>query len=212
MAHKSTSSSDKTINIIIAVLIIAFLAAGGYAVYSKISDNLFDKAVAEGTAPQTVKTLARSAGQSVKDFLEENGITDGSVDGNTSTEDFYNHMTVERYAAYNGQDFASFVEQSGLTDKVTETTSWADAQKLIPLGTYLGLDAAAEGAADQFNMFKQMYGLGEEVTLDTPWGDVKDTVEAAQEAMANATEAPAEEIPADGTAADAPAADAPAQQ
>lgn len=208
MAYKSTSSSDKTINIIIAVIIIAFLAAGGYAIYGKVSDNLFDKAVADGTAPQTVKTLARSAGQSVNEFLEENGITDGSVDGNTSTEDFYNHMSVERYAAYNGQDYASFVEQNGLKDKVTETTSWADAQKLIPLGTYIGLDAAAEGAADQFNMFKQMYGLGEDVTLDTPWGDVKDTIEAAQEAMANATEAPAEEAteaPAAETATEAPA-------
>ncbi|MDO5396623.1 MAG: hypothetical protein Q4G33_01720 [bacterium] len=215
MSHKSSSSSDKTINIIIAVLIIAFLAAGGYAVYSKVSDNLFDKAVSEGTAPQTVKTLARSAGQSVKEFLEENGITDGSVDGNTSTEDFYNHMTVDRYAAYNGQSLEELLEQTGLTGKVTETTSWADAQKLIPLGTYLGIDAAAEGAAEQFEMFKQMYGLDASVTLETPWGDVKDTVEAAQEAMANATEAPAEEAtvaPADEAAADGSAAGEAASQ
>lgn len=213
MAHKSSSSSDKTINIIIAVLIIAFLAAGGYAVYSKISDNLFDKAVSEGTAPQTVKTLARSAGLSVNEFLEENGITDGSVDGNTSTEDFYNHMTVDRYAAYNGVSLEEFLEQNALTGKVTETTSWADAQKLIPLGTYIGLDASAEGAADQFESFKQMYGLDASVTLDTPWGDVEETVEAAQDAMLNATEVPVDETEnADASTDEAAATEAPAQQ
>ena len=193
MAHKSSSSSDKTMNLIIAVIIIAFLAAGGYAVYSKISNNLFEKAVSDGTAPQTVKTLARSAGMSVDEFLEENGITDGSVDGNTEASEFYNHMTVDRYAAYNGMALEDFLEDCGLTGKVTETTSWADAQLLIPVGTYFGIDTTAEGYEDQFNMYKMIYGLGDDVTVDTPWGDVKETVEAAEEAMMNATAPPADE-------------------
>lgn len=193
MAHRSTSSSDRAMNVVIGVVIAAFVAVGGYAVYNKVSDNIFDKAVQDGTAPQTVKTLARQSGQSVKEFLEENGITDGSVNGDTSTEDFYNHMSVGRFAAYNGQDFDTLVSQYGLTGKVTEDTSWSDAQKLIPLGTYLGLDASSEDAAQQFEQFKTFYGLGSDVTMDTPWGDVKDTVEAAQKAMANATAAPEED-------------------
>lgn len=214
MAHKSSSSSDKTINLIIAVLIIAFVAAGGYAVYSKISNNLFDKAVSEGTAPQTVKTLARSAGMSVQEFLEENGITDGSVDGNTEASEFYNHMTVDRYAAYNGMALEDFLADCGLTGKVTETTTWADAQLLIPLGTYIGVDPTVEGYEEQFNIFKTMYNLGDDVTVDTPWGEVKDTVEAAEEAMLNATEIPAdsEETASDEAADGETATEAPAEQ
>ena len=74
MAHRSTSSSDRAMNVLIGIIIAAFVAVGGYAVYNKVSDNIFNKAVQDGTAPQTVKTLARQAGQSVKEFLEENGI------------------------------------------------------------------------------------------------------------------------------------------
>ncbi len=208
MAHRSTSSSDRAMNVLIGIIIAAFVAVGGYAVYNKVSDNIFNKAVQDGTAPQTVKTLARQAGQSVKEFLEENGITDGSVDGNTSTQDFYSHMTVSRYAAYNGQDFDTLVSQYGLTGKVTEDTSWSDAQKLIPLGTYIGLDASSDDAASQFEQFKQFYGLGDDVTMDTPWGDVEDTINAAQEAMKNATAAPedtesATTVPEDDTVATA---------
>ena len=193
MANKSASSSDKTLNLILAVIIIAVLAAGGYTIYSKISDNMFDKAVADGTAPQTVATLARQAGESVDEFLEENGITDGSVNGDTTTQDFYDHMTVDRFAAYNGQAYDEFVSQYGLTDKVNESTLWSEAQNLIPTGTYIGLDPTSEDSAAQFDGFKQQFGLGADITMDTPWGEVKDVVNAANEAMANATEAPAQD-------------------
>ena len=202
MAKGKASSSDKTMSLILGVVIIVVLAVGVFAVYGKISDDAFKKSVENGTAPQTVATLARQEGQSVDEFLKSYDMTDGTINGDSSQEDFYNNMSVEKYAAYQGSDFDTFISQNGLEGKVEKTTKMSDAKKLIPLGKYIGIDASAEGAADQFAQFKTTYGLGANVTLETPWGEVEETVMAAQEAMQNATPAPA----ADASAA--PAADA----
>lgn len=214
--QKSRSSADKTINLVIVLIIIAVLAAGAYAVYNKISDNLLEKSIADGTAPQTVETYAKQAGQSVEDFLAEYEITDSSVNGDTAISDMVSFMNVKNFAKYQGMEFADFVAEYGLTDKVAEDTLWTDAEKLIPLGIYIGGD-------DQVENFKQVYELDASVNAQTPWGDVAETVEAkAAElqaqmeaeaaAAANATEAPATEdaaAPAEGeaTATEAPAAE-----
>ena len=197
-------------SLILVVIIIVVLAIGVFAVYGKVSDDAFKRSVENGTAPQTVATLARQEGQSVDEFLKSYDMTDGTITGDSSQEDFYNYMSVEKYAAYQGSDFDTFISQNGLEGKVEKTTKMSDAKKLIPLGKYIGLDETAEGAAEQFAQFKTTYGLDANVTLTTPWGEVEDKVMAAQEAMMNATPAPAAETTA-APASAAPAATAAAQ-
>lgn len=213
MAHNRASSSFSSSNVIAAAVIIAFAAAGGYAVYGKLSDNIANKAE-ETTNPTTVEELAEASGQSVKELLEENGITDDSVTKDTSVSDFYDLLTIGRVAAYNGTSVDSLVSQYGITGDVTDNTMWVDAKDHIPLGTYFGIDSSAEDAQTTFDSYKQMFGFGDDVTMDTEYGDVKDIMEAALNATAAPadTEAPAETDAAQSTeASSAPEASAAAQ-
>ena len=209
--QKSRSSADKTINLIIILIVAAVLAAGIWAVYTKISDNLLEKSIADGTAPQTVETYAKQVGQSVDEYLADYEITDPAVNGDTSISELIQYMNVKNFAKYQGMEFDEFVAEYGLTDKVSEDTMWPDAEKLIPLGIYIGGD-------DQVEEFKTYYELDASVTAQTPWGDVADAVEAkAAElqaqmeaeaaAAAEATEAPAEEAADAEATTEAPAAE-----
>jgi hypothetical protein len=194
-ANKHTSPADRGINLVLAVIIIAVLAVGSVAVYRKISDNMLTKAIADGTAPQTVATLAKQAGQSVDEYLADYGLSDSDVKGDTSTTDFLNNLTVKYFAAYNGEDFDSFVDQYGLTDKVTEDTMWPDAEKLIPLGIYIGgsADVDDEDTATQLASIKSTYGLDDSVNASTPWGEVQPIIEAKQQEMMNAAASASDE-------------------
>lgn len=206
--QKSRNSADKTINFVIILIIVAILAAGSWAVYGKISSNLLDKAIADGTAPQTVETYARQADLSVEDYLASYEITDPSVNGKTSMTDLLEVITVKSYALLSGSDFDTFVAENNLTDKVTADTLWSEAQLLIPLGKYIGGDEYVEE-------FKSYYELDASVNAETPWGDLADIVaekdaqkaaeaEAAAEATAEAeTEATTEADTAAQESADA---------
>jgi hypothetical protein len=203
-ANKHTSPADRGINLVLAVIIIAVLAVGSVAVYRKVSDNMLTKAIADGTAPQTVATLAKQAGQSVDEYLADYGLSDSDVKGDTSTTDFLNNLTVKYFAAYNGEDFDSFVETYGLTDKVTEDTLWPDAEKLIPFGIYIGgsADVNDEDTATQLESIKSTYGLDDSVNASTPWGEVQPIIEAKQQEMAAASDSDSD------ASEEAPAADA----
>lgn len=182
--QKSRNSADKTINFVIILIIVAILAAGSWAVYGKISSNLLDKAIADGTAPQTVETYARQADLSVEDYLALYEISDPSVNGKTEMSDLMDVITVNSYALLSGSDFDTFVEENSLTDKVSADTLWSDAQLLIPLGKYIGGDEYVDD-------FKSYYELDESVNAQTPWGDLADIIAEKDEQMAAAAEAEA---------------------
>ncbi len=211
--QKSRTSADKTINLVIILIIVAVLAAGVWAMWGKISDNLLEKSIANGTAPQTVETYAKQAGLTVEEYLADKEITDASVNGDTLMTDLMDVITVKSYAKIAGLEPADFIAEQGLTDKVTEDMLWSEASKLIPLGKYIGGDEYVEE-------FKTYYGLDASVTAETPWGELEDIIAekdaqmqaeaaAAAEAEAEATEAPAEEAAAEGetAATEAPAAE-----
>ena len=176
------------------------MALGGFAVYRKVSDNILDRQIAEGTAEMNVKVAARQAGQSVDEFLEYYGVADKGLNGDSTLNELTEQMTLGNFAKYQGQDYESFISDYGLADKgVSEDMAWKDAEKLIPLGTYIG-------DATQIDSFKEFYGLDASVTADTPWGDVADIVEAKNEELAQATPIPTEDTAQ--AADDAAAADA----
>lgn len=198
-------------NLIIAAVIAVVVVIGGVAVYSKVSNNVLDKQIAEGTADMNVKVAARQAGQTVDEFLEYYGAQDAGLNGKSSLSDFAEALTLGNFAKYQGQEYADFVNEYGLADKegVSEDMPWKDAEKLIPLGIYIG-------GAEQLESFKEFYKLDASVTADTPWGDVADAVEAMNEELSKATPQPVEDAeesaaPAEGGEA-APEASAPAAE
>lgn len=209
--RRPASPADRMINVIIAVIILAVLGVASYAVYGKISDNLEEKAISEGTKEATINYTAKQQGKTVKEFLSEYGVENSGLKGSQPISDMYGKMTVENFAKYSGQELDAFLEEYKLKDKVSKDDLWEDAELKLPLGVYIGGD-------DYIEQFKEVYELDASVTKDTPWGDVKETVEKKQEEMKNATPAPettaAAEAPAEAettdTASDAPT-EAPAE-
>ena len=198
---KKTSQADKLVNVIIAVVIIAFIAVGVYATYGKISEGIEEKAITSGEKEATVEYLAKQSGMSVEDYLAQYGLSLGdTIKKDTAESEMLDNMTVENYAKYNGQDADEMINGTGLQDKVTKDTLWKDFLPQVPVVSVLG--------EETFNQLKAQFG--DEVTPDMPYGDFEKLMQEKQNAAAEATEAPAEEAaeaPADTAATEAPAAE-----
>ena len=193
--RRTKTPADRMLDLVAFIVIIAVLALGVYAVYGRISSNLETQAIESGAAAQTVKYAADQAGMTVDEFLEQYGLTDAGLNGDSAMSDAVEKMNVENFAKYNGQELDAFLEQYGLKDKVSGDTLWTDAEMLVPTGIMMG-------GEEQFGQMKEMFELDDSITFDTPWGEAKDKIEAAsaayQEKMANATPAPEAEEEAEG--------------
>lgn len=200
---KKASPADKMVNIIIGLVIIAFIAAGGYATYGKIAEGIETKAIESGEKEATVSYLAKQAGMTVEDYLAQYGLTVGDTVNEKSTQtEMEDNMTVENYLSYTGdtQDVDELISGMGLEGKATKDTLWKDFLPMAPAVSVIGGEEA-------FNQAKEQLGLGDEVTTDITWGDFQKLMEEKQNEAAEATEAPAEATAEAAEATEAPAAE-----
>lgn len=180
---KKSTSMDKLINVIIAVIIVAFVAVGAYAVYSKISSGITERKIENGEAEATVGYLAKQQDMTVEDYLAQYGLTlGGDIDENTTQSDMLDSMTLEKYAEYSGQNADDIITKAGLSEQVTKDTLWGEVRVLMPVSSYYD--------EEQLNQIKQIYGIGDEVTLDTKYEDFEKIIEEKQAQMAEATAEP----------------------
>lgn len=182
---KRASSADKMVNVIIGIVIVAFIAVGVYATYGKIAEGIETKAIESGEKEATVSYLAKQAGMTVEDYLAQYGLTVGdAVNDNSTQTEMEDNMTVENYLKYTGdtQDVNEMITGMGLEGKATKDTLWKDFLPMAPAVSVLGGEEA-------FNQAKEQLGLGDEVTTDITWGDFQKLMEEKQNAQ---TEAPAE--------------------
>lgn len=172
-------------NVVIGVVIAAFLGLGGYAVGKKYADNKANEPTddTEYTSQQssTVQSAADEAGMSVEEYLANYGL-DTSISPDTALSEIYPQMTVENMAKLNDTDVDTFREQNYIPDDITNDTLWGDVLPELPFKAIVG--------EEQVEQFKSVYGLGDEVTADTKWSIVEPILNAKQdemnEAMANA--------------------------
>lgn len=180
---KKSTPMDKLINIIIAVIIVAFVAVGAYAVYGKISSGIQERKIENGEAEATVGYLAKQQGMTAEDYLAQYGLTlGGDIDENTTQSDMLDSMTLEKYAEYSGQNADDIITNAGLSEQVTKDSLWGEVRTLMPVSAYYN--------EEQLNQIKQIYGIGDEVTLDTKYGDFEKIMEEKQSQMAEATAEP----------------------
>lgn len=243
-----SSPADKGLNAVLTIIVAVVFILGVVAVSSSFSarkaqrtqeaiaaeDAAFRTAMDNGEIyPITVGDLARYDGVSVEDYVGSFGMDPEGITAETTESDFINRMTVQNFADYTGKDYDAFLAEYALTDKVTDSNMlWSDAQNLVPAGIALGVATGDtledETALSDFETAKTQYGLGEAITITTPWGDIKDAVEAAQQAAMEAAMAAqqaetadaavdgaevqteGEEAPADGAEAHAEGGEAPA--
>lgn len=155
-----------TSNIIIGVIIAAFLGLGGYAVGTKYMENKANAPAenAEQTQAQTVKTAAESEGITTAEYLEKYGL-DSSLSEDTSITDAYSMMTVENMAKANGKDTDTFRQENFVPEEITNDTPWGEVVPELPFKALVG--------EEQVEQFKSVYGLGDDITADTKWKDVE---------------------------------------
>lgn len=200
---KQSTPMDKLINVLIVLVIAAFVAVGVYATYGKITEGIQDRAIENGEAEKTVNYLAKQSNMTVDEYLAQYGLSIGDTITEDTTEgEMLDNMTLENYAKYNGQDADEMIEGTGLSDKVTKDTLWKDFLPQVPTISVIGSEEA-------LNKIKEQYGLGDEVNAETPYGEFEKIIEAKQAETAASTAAPAEGEQTE--AADEPADEAAAQ-
>lgn len=169
---RKASAADKMVNVIIAIVLAAFVAVGVYATYGKLSEGIKDKKIASGEAEATVDYLARQANMSVEDYLAQYGLTlSDTVTKDTPESEMTDNMTIENYLKYTGMEQTAdqVISDAGLADTVTKDTLWKDFFPQLPVSMVYDQTT--------FDQLKTQLGLGDDVTIDMKYGDFEKILE-----------------------------------
>ncbi len=179
-------------NVIVTVVVIAFLGLGYYAIKDKLPKP--------PEKPVTVAKLAKEKDMSVEDFIAEYELDASQVNKDTTEADFENMLSVANYAKYNGQTTDEWLTENGIkiTDenskdgKFDETMLWSDAMQYETMGHLVKRQNEETGEEKTFEEFMQENGIPEElltvITEDTTIKDaqaVLSELAAAQEQARN---------------------------
>ena len=141
-------------NVIITIIIIAFLGLGYYAIKDKLPKP--------DPKPVTVETLAEDKGMSVEDFIKEYGLGE-DVTKDTSEDEFLSKLTVENYAKYKGQTVEELLEENGIKGEIDPAISWTEAKQYETIGHYLQQQSDENGEAKSLEAFLSESGVPEDL-------------------------------------------------
>lgn len=176
---KRVSAADKTMNLIVVLIILVVLALGVYAVYGPVSTRITEKAIENGESEPTIAYLAEQAGMSAEDYLAQYNLTLGDTLTEKSTQsEMIGAMTLESYLTYSGSEETAddIIQEYNLGDKVTKDTLYNDFIDILydsPVSLVLGDEKIAEVKAE--------YGFtDEELSGDTTYSDFMTLVQNKQ--------------------------------
>ncbi len=167
-------------NVIITVVILAFLGLGGYA----LKDNLKALIPEKPEKTPTVTDMAKERDMSVEDFLKEYGLEDGTITKDSTEQDLLGVFTVENYAKYQDKTVEDLLSEYQIEGAAADM-KWNDAFQLMPMSKY------AEMMGATFEDLKAQSGLPEEITEKTTLAETQKIMQEAQES-AQTEETPAE--------------------
>ena len=174
-------SGSALLNWITAVLIIAFLGLGGYALKDNIKAILPERPEKE----TTIADLAKEKDMKADEFIAEYGLSDSDVTAKTTESEMLSKITVENYAKYKGQTADELLAEYEIEGANGEML-WQDAYMLIPMSKY------AEDMGTTFEEFKEQVALPDEITEKTTLADAQRIV-AEQSQAEEAEEETAED-------------------
>lgn len=155
---------------ITAIVVIAFLGLGGYALKDNIKAILPEKPEKE----TTVADIAKDRDLTVDEFLEEFGLTDAEITKNSTESEVMEKLTVKNYAKYSDKTVEELLAEYEIKD-ADEDMLWQDAYLLMPMSKY------AENIGTTFEEFKAQAGLPDEITENTTLGEAEEIMSQAQE-------------------------------
>lgn len=180
-AKKHTKGkSSAGFNAVLALIVVAVLALGGYALVSSYLENKANQPSDDtGNTTQTVAQYAQDAGMTADEFLTAYGLEGNEeITADTDINTATGAMTVEKFAEFSETTVDELKEQYGLGDEVTNDMIWNDVQNYVPIGKW------CEMSGIDFAEFLTNYGLTEEeLPRDTKFGDAMPILQEAAAAM-----------------------------
>lgn len=188
---KKRSKGSVWMNVVITVVVIAFLGLAGYALKDNIKAILPEKPEKE----TTVADLAKNRDISVEEFLSEYGLEGEELTADSTESEVMSKLTVENYAKYTEQSVEELLSSYGI-EGVDNDMLWQEAYQYIPMGNY------AETMGTTFEELKKQAGLPDEITEKTTLKEAEEimqSLQAEEEAAGEgeAAEATEEEEPAE---------------
>lgn len=183
IAEQKAKKSSPLFGCIAAILIIAFLGLGGYALKDNIKAILPQRPEKE----TTVADIAKDRDMSVEEFIAEFGLGDNEVTKKTTESELMSMFTVANYAKYNDQTVDELLADYEIKN-ADENMLWQDAYELMPMSKY------AETIGMTFEDLKEQAGLPDEITEKMTLGEAEKVMEEhqAQETEDNNAEESAE--------------------
>ncbi len=179
---RAMKKSGAGFNVILALIIVAAIALGGYVIYNQYKINN------PSTDPETVADRAKTEEITVEEFLAKYGLeANEEVKADTELAVASGYMTVEKYAELEGMTVDELRAEFGIVDEAGNDMTMNEAQSYVPISKVL------EMAGMDYESFLQMYGLtAEQVPQDMLYKDAEPIIQAAQESMMAQSEADAE--------------------
>ena len=165
IAEQKKQKGSPLFGIIAAVLVIAFLGLGGYALKDNIKAMLPEKPEKE----TTVADIAKDRDMTVEELLEEFDLVDDEVTGKTTEAEFKSKLTVANYAKYEDKTVEELLTENGIAE-ADENMLWQDAYLLTPMSKYV------ENMGMTFDDFKSQAGLPDAITEETTLGDAQNII------------------------------------
>lgn len=159
------------ITAVIAAAVVIILAAAAIMYSMDVFEtNKYNKMGYINISGRTIDDLAESAGVSLEEFKERNGLPEDMTGDTDESAAFYN-MPAENVAQMYNMDFNTLKEFLQLPDTVNEKTPWGEAEGEALLKNYIG--------EESIDSFKEEYGFGDDITGDTKWKEVRNKVDQA---------------------------------
>lgn len=186
-SNERTGSGNKLFATIIAIVMVVIIGICVWAMYSTISTKVINSQIESGEREATLEYMAKGAGLSVDEFIEQYGLQDAGLSKNSSQTEVVDKMTLENYAALAQTTVEDILKQYYLEGKADGSTVYADFKAMWTVR------AMVQDSEENLETVKEYYGLDDSVTMDTLWSEVEPIIEAKVEEMQNATPAPAQE-------------------
>ena len=180
--NKKKNSGSIVFNLILVLIIVVVVGVGGYASYVKIQENIANAPQqTEQAQPTTVAEIAEQQGTAVDELMKKVGYEDKGLTGESSTDEFFQIMTIENFARYSDLEVSELKSMYGI-ENLENDMLWTEAQMNIKM-KYV----AETEYGISFEEFAMQYQLPAEITADMTQAEALSIMEA-QQAAAQETE------------------------
>lgn len=169
-------------NVIITVIIVAFLGLACYALKDSIKSMIPEKP--EKTP--TVADMAKERDMTVEEFMTEFGLDGSQITKDSTEADLVSVFTVANYAKFQDKTSEELMAEYGI-EGISDDMLWQDAFGYIPMSNY------AQMLGVTFDELKEQSNFPETITAETTLGEAQQIMQETPAETEEEAEEPVEE-------------------